>query len=195
MELWEKDRFAETMYKRLYWQGYQGRFGSFRWPTASGYNPGSRPAKQKHFSVRSKTRRGDRRQGLKNLLTRLNILYPGQVQLSAHSMGNIAAGEALRQATSTLVQTYAAFQGSVPAHDYDTNAPTLTVSPDAGEPNVYAHYWNATNAQYFAGVIGSARYVNFFNTNDFVLDHWLAYQPDKPVGYYDYGYTSGNYCR
>jgi hypothetical protein len=29
MESWDKDRFAETAYKRLYWQGYQGRFGSF----------------------------------------------------------------------------------------------------------------------------------------------------------------------
>ena len=33
METWEKDRFAETAFKRLYWQGYQGRFGEFRWPT------------------------------------------------------------------------------------------------------------------------------------------------------------------
>ena len=30
---WDKDRYAETEYKRLYWQGYQGRFGEFRWPT------------------------------------------------------------------------------------------------------------------------------------------------------------------
>ena len=33
-----KDRFAETAFKRLYWQGYQGRFGSFRWPTDYGFN-------------------------------------------------------------------------------------------------------------------------------------------------------------
>ena len=125
MELWEKDRFAETMYKRLYWQGYQGRFGSFRWPTASGYNPVLSPPSEAFFGEIEDTAWLSA-PGLKNLLTRLNILYPGQVQLSAHSMGNIAAGEALRQATSTLVQTYAAFQGSVPAHDYDTNAPTLT---------------------------------------------------------------------
>ncbi len=34
---WEKDRWAETAYKRLYWQGYQGRFGEFRWPTYYGF--------------------------------------------------------------------------------------------------------------------------------------------------------------
>lgn len=33
MKPWEKDRYAETAFKRLYWQGYQGRFGAFDWPT------------------------------------------------------------------------------------------------------------------------------------------------------------------
>jgi len=33
LPVWVKDRFAETVLKRLYWQGYQGRFGLFRWPT------------------------------------------------------------------------------------------------------------------------------------------------------------------
>ncbi len=37
MQVWEKDRFAETAFKRLYWQGYQGRFGEFRWPTFAGF--------------------------------------------------------------------------------------------------------------------------------------------------------------
>ena len=37
MESWEKDRFAESAFKRLYWQGYQGRFGVFRWPTDYGF--------------------------------------------------------------------------------------------------------------------------------------------------------------
>src|ERR1017187_775655 len=30
---WEKDAFAQTMLKRLYWQGYKGKFGTFQWPT------------------------------------------------------------------------------------------------------------------------------------------------------------------
>src|SRR5207247_2339523 len=37
---WKKDRYAETAFKRLYWQGYQGRFGLFRWPGV--YNDSSR---------------------------------------------------------------------------------------------------------------------------------------------------------
>ena len=35
---WSKDRRAETAFKRLYWQGYQGRFGVFRWPTTYDFN-------------------------------------------------------------------------------------------------------------------------------------------------------------
>ncbi len=30
--------FAESAFKRLYWQGYHGRFGSFQWPTDYGFN-------------------------------------------------------------------------------------------------------------------------------------------------------------
>ena len=33
----EKDQFAETAYKRLFWQGYRGRFGVFEWPTTYGF--------------------------------------------------------------------------------------------------------------------------------------------------------------
>ena len=34
---WEKDAFAETAFKRLYWQGYKGHFGAFQWPTGYGF--------------------------------------------------------------------------------------------------------------------------------------------------------------
>lgn len=37
-EIWSKDRRAEVAFKRIYWQGYQGRFGCFRWPTTYGFN-------------------------------------------------------------------------------------------------------------------------------------------------------------
>jgi len=29
------DSFSATMFKRLWWQGYQGRFAALRWPTYS----------------------------------------------------------------------------------------------------------------------------------------------------------------
>jgi hypothetical protein len=192
METWEKDRFAETEFKRLYWQGYQGRFGSFRWPTSWG-NTQSYVLTHPYAFDQIEYTAWQSAVGLRNLLTRLNIQYPGQVELTAHSMGNIAAGEALRQAASPLVNVYAAFQGAGAAHCYDTNATTLSLGVyDALEPNVYAHYWTPTNAQYFAGAIGAASYVNFFNTNDYVLNFWLKDQLIKPQLLLGYSYESLN---
>jgi hypothetical protein len=31
----ESENFSETMFKRLWWQGYKGRFAALRWPTLS----------------------------------------------------------------------------------------------------------------------------------------------------------------
>jgi hypothetical protein len=195
MEPWDKDRFAETMYKRLYWQGYTGRFGSFRWPTSWGFTGSLTDLAfdRAHFDLIEYTA-WQSALGLKNMLTRLNILYPGQVQVTAHSMGNITAGEALRQATSTLVNFYGAFQGAGAAHCYDTNAQVIPINIafNAGESNVYAHYWTPTNNQYFAGAIGAASYVNFFNTNDAVLNYWLTGQKFKPDGTVGYSYSTSS---
>ena len=69
MPTWEKDRYAETAYKRLYWQGYQGRFGEYRWPTHS------TPVlfdSDEFASWESGT-------GLYHLLVALNSKYPGNV--------------------------------------------------------------------------------------------------------------------
>ena len=33
---WEAKNFAETMFKRLYWQGFQGRLAALRWPAIRG---------------------------------------------------------------------------------------------------------------------------------------------------------------
>src|SRR5262249_44662068 len=32
---WDWYNFSDTMFKRLYWQGFQGKFASLRWPTRS----------------------------------------------------------------------------------------------------------------------------------------------------------------
>src|SRR6266567_3400789 len=73
LPFWKKDRFAETAFKRLYWQGYQGRFGLFRWPAA--YKSSARPLDDSEFSAwRSAA-------GLLTLLSNLNTQYPGNVYL------------------------------------------------------------------------------------------------------------------
>jgi pimeloyl-ACP methyl ester carboxylesterase len=185
METWNKDRWAETAFKRLYWQGYQGRFGSFRWPTGNGFT-GS------YWQTLTDPRNFDNSEfiawqsaaGLLNKLNNLNAEYPSHVYMLAHSMGNIVAGEALRKAAQQglgqLVNTYVASQAAVPGHCYDS---TLTgndlldfgtlYGPDT--PNIYNN-WMATN-----GAAAGAR-INFYNTNDYALASgvWQLDQISKP---------------
>ena len=149
MERWEKDRFAEAAFKRLYWQGYQGRFGSFRWPTENGFKGISSlatdPSEKDNFD-RSEYTAWQSSVGLLNKLKDLNAEYPGHVYMLAHSMGNIVAGEALRLATQQglghLVNTYVASQAAVSAHTYDTNIANYSFNyfPVAASASSYSEH-------------------------------------------------------
>jgi hypothetical protein len=194
METWEKDRFAETTFKRLYWQGYQGRFGSFRWPTYFDFPLGSwswQAVSLRNFD-NSESNSWASGAGLLNKLNDLNAQYPGKVYLIAHSMGNVAAGEALRLAGgSQVVNTYVALQGAVSAHAYDPTTPTRDLS--ASTPDDYAYYWTNGAPCYFNGSSGAGTYVNFFNTNDWALTFlWPEDQnlkPDNGLNYPGYFYS------
>ena len=183
MERWEKDRFAETAYKRLYWQGYNGCFGSFRWPTLSGFeiifwqNPAP---KLWHFDS-SEFNAWKSGAPLRQRLVKLNASHPGQVHLIAHSMGNIVAGEALRTNTVT-VNTYVAMQAAVAAHAYDGSASnrSIAVSADDKTFNYYAHYWQSNSPAYFNESGGAAHYANFYNPVDYALRKWQLDQDLKP---------------
>ena len=181
MKPWEKDRYAETAYKRLYWQGYQGRFGAFNWPTAQ--NP-------VQFGS-SESQAWQSAQGLLNKLNDLNAIYPGHVYLAAHSLGNVVAGEALRLAGSTqVVNTYVAMQGAVSSHAYDPTTTPYTLTEDWGAPDCYAHYWTSGAPCYFNSSVGAGTYVNFYNTNDWALNKaWLLFQNSKPVLDLNYSFT------
>jgi hypothetical protein len=186
MATWEKDRFAETEFKRLYWQGYQGRFGEFRWPTTVQTLTYPRAYDDSEANAWKSA------PGLLNLLTSLNAEYPGNVYLTAHSHGNVVVGEALRRATQQglgqLVNTYIAMQGAVPAFAYD---PTTTIRQPRLDPtdsfDRYANYYTNGAPCYFNGIGGAGKFVNFFNTNDFALTQlWEPDQNLKPVTGYSY---------
>lgn len=197
MQSWEKDRFAEAEFKRLYWQGYQGRFGEFRWPTFNSFPFGE--FSQQAFDLRnfdnSESNAWASAVGLLNKLNDLNAQYPGQVYLTAHSMGNVVAGEALRLAGNNQVaNTYIAMQAAVSAHAYDKN--TATRSHGFSTPDDYAYY-STTGVPYFNASVGAGTYVNFFNTNDYALHSatfsWEYDQNAKPdnsiTGYPGYHYN------
>jgi hypothetical protein len=191
-EIWIKDRFAETALKRLYWQGYQGRFGSFRWPTDYDFNGTLIDAiLQPHNYDGSENTAWNSAAGLLNKLIDLNAKYPGHVYMLAHSMGNVVAGEALRLAAQNgdgqIVNTYVASQAAIPAHVYDASVTSPYLinythsshgipAPGAPKtPNIYVN--RMTNN---AAAVG--RKINYYNVNDYALsaDSWCFDQALKP---------------
>jgi hypothetical protein len=198
MKPWEKDRFAESAFKRLYWQGYQGRFGVFRWPTGNGFSgelaiTGNNPLTDPHNYDNSEFTAWKSAAGLLNKLASLNAQYPGHVYMLAHSMGNVVAGEALRLAgTNQILNTYVAGQGAIPAHVYDSTVSNLidfthanssipgfftrsSYGPDT--PNIYTNWLTGNSA-----AVG--RRINSYNQNDYALspDNWCFDQELKPDG-------------
>ena len=198
----DKEQFAETSYKRLFWQGYKGRFGVFEWPTTHSFEGNLKDA----LTDSTNYDRGERRAwesapALRLLLAQLNQSCPGEVHVLGHSMGNVVLGEALRlqsqHGSGQIAKSYGASQGAVSAHCYDAtiaqglplwtnlqwdyNHPDIlngyNGKPNYGPatPNIYRN-WFAFN--------GSAvgRRINFYNANDYALapEAWQFNQITKP---------------
>jgi pimeloyl-ACP methyl ester carboxylesterase len=194
MEPWEKDRFAETAFKRLYWQGYQGRFGLLRWPTGNDFTGDmsqllADPTEKDNYDS-SEYNAWLSGAGLLNKLTDLNTEYSGHVYVLAHSMGNVVTGEALRLAgDNQVVNTYVASQAALSAHLYDATVPdySFTRSVPLGPiminysfglitPDIYVNWFADNNGD------GAGQVISFYNTNDYALsfDHWQLDEVDKP---------------
>jgi len=200
-----KEYVGNTAFKRLFWQGFKGRFGLFRWPTF--YFEGAAPIH--HFDA-SEHRAWASSLGLLNLINQLNAgPFAGKVRIVAHSMGNVVVGEALRRSQSgQIVHTYIASQAAISAHCYDATTPTMTFVAGHGPttPNVYANYWqdgvtshphtwesedrpSYMHVNYILGKV--RRYFNYYNRDDWALDwpRWQLDQQLKPDSYYGYEYA------
>jgi hypothetical protein len=201
-----KDSVGNTAFKRLFWQGYKGRFGLFRWPTF--YYEGAPPIH--HFDA-SEHRAWASSLGLLSLINRFNAgPFAGRVRIIAHSMGNIVVSEALRRSQSgQIVHTYIASQAAISAHCYDATTTLMPFRLNLGPttPDVYAYYWQngATSkphqwqgegrpsymhSDYLLGKAG--HYFNYYNDKDAALNWplWQFDQQSKPDAYYGYR-TSG----
>lgn len=177
MEQWEKERFAETAFKRLWWQGYKGRFGLFTWPCTNRFDETSTLGKiiegvtdGTHFD------RGEWtawRSGapLRQLLQTLNGGYNGQLYVFSHSMGGIAMSEALRLQSDSgggqIVNVYVASQAALSAHLYDG-----TLSTAAGSASTVQ--WTYDHPSFAAGGINPGPQ-NFGPQTTNVYRNWLAY--------------------
>ncbi len=189
---WVAENFAQTMFKRLYWQGYQGRYAALRWPTLSGDTDG--PVAQFLTFNRDEYIAFNCAQGTANYFVALKNRFPNySVNVCAHSHGNVLMMETLRRhlaSGQTPIHNYALLQAAVAAECLDTNAPLfpgfivdLTPLPDSFR-GYAGPLQNALSAQ--NGVAGHM--VNFYNTNDFgVVTCWqpdqLLYKPDGRYGY------------
>jgi len=184
MEPWAKDAFAATMLKRLYWQGYKGKFGAYQWPDAyhtSDYG-GLYDYDMSEYSAWLSAL------PFKNLVQQLATRYTGVYALG-HSQGNVVIGEALRRASlsnQTLLSGYVASQAAVPVQCYDASQATPTgFFPPHGPtrrktPNVFPNWMQNNGA-------ASATIGNFFNTNDWALSNGVwqrdeRLRPDKHAG-------------
>ena len=113
--------FAETMYKRLWHRGFTGRFAAFHWDTwwfnnwqwvdDLGGGPIEAALSQYNDSEHTAWQSGA---ALKAFVDGLPFLHKN---VTAHSMGNIVAGEALR--LGMQASNYALLQAAVPAACYD----------------------------------------------------------------------------
>jgi hypothetical protein len=171
---------GDTIFKRLYWAGYGGKFLTAKWPCLTGlqlvdFNSSELDAYKASI-------------GLTNYLSQLHSRFPGfRLNLLAHSQGNAIVSEAIREGAA--FDTYILTQGAMPASCYDisyTNYPLLA-SQDSyvptpqrqpmGYPGVYTN---------FTGHI-----VNYYNFYDPVLDIWLANELElKPN---EFAFNGGNY--
>lgn len=206
MNEWYKEDFASTAFKRLYWQGYQGRFGVFEWPTTYGFSTWwDAIVDAANFDV-GELRAWQSAPYLEDFLANYFGDYEGHVYILAHSMGNVLTGEALRLAArddlGELVNTYVASQAAITDHAYSGN---LSNNLDADVPllvEIVRLFRDGTYPQtsnvyknWFSGNSGAAgRRINFYNVNDYALwhdvwelDQW--FKPDIGSGqpyYYDF---------
>jgi len=180
---WDCVNDAETVCKRLYWAGYQGKFTSVEWP-CNLLTPIPSPLSPAVFN--DSELQGYKASGaLTTCLNGLKTRFPNyRLNILAHSQGNTVVSEAIKNGAP--FDTYILTQGALPDSAYDVNAPVDTdlTSQEHGEyitpesqPMGYRGVYTNSN---FAG-----RVVNFYNPQDGVLDAWVKDQKLlKPTSYF-----------
>jgi hypothetical protein len=183
---WDCVNDAETVFKRLYWAGYQGKFAEVKWP-CNLLTPIPSPLSPAVFND-SELQGYKASTALTNYLTQLRVRFPGnRLHLLVHSQGNAVVSEAIKRGGVTF-DTYILTQGALPDSAYDVNAPInadiavydqgLHITPEWQPMGYHGIYTNFTG-----------RIVNFYNPLDKVLGYWVEDQKHiKPSIYFDTSY-------
>jgi len=199
----QSDRWAETMFKRMWWLGYRGHLGAFRWPEVEGTVCVMDDLSDVSCYNKSDFRAWNSGRALRYLLPELDARYPGQLRILAHSQGNIVTGEALRQLQAPLSLRYIASQAAVSALTYDNDAPTYFPHV-SWHPDVYGHFYSGgtEDQEYFSSVLEKpVQMFRYFNKWDFALLSWRLNNELKANSvtettayrYYDGDHDTGTY--
>ena len=126
----DEQGYARSFYKRLWWEGYRGRFATFRWPTTllakdykqlfSIFNSGEYRSWKAGTSLKKYVETSLRPQ----------IGAQATIGLVAHSLGNACAGDALRQGLK--VDRYVAMEAAVSLSCYYPEPVNPASDPLAG---------------------------------------------------------------
>lgn len=208
MSSWEKRRWIEASFKRLWWQGYKGRVSSFEWPTLDGFDNFMTIITQLRHFDNSEYRAWLSAKALTKLIRELNA--NGKLRIMAHSMGNVVVGEALRLLKSNdfQVHTYIACQAALSAQYYGDEKgynPCGYQSLDIFFPETadvmgkFRARWD-NNVQiiepYFENNNNVANLKNWYNATDWALDLWEknnVFKPDNFGWGYGFGYSGTVY--
>lgn len=194
---WDYVNWSDTSYKRLWQQGFKGKFYAFRWPTFSGDNNGlpygiDEQLEDSEFPPGGLTyNASEYRAWLSGpaLADFVNQLpNPKNRRLFAHSMGNVVSGSALRAGME--ITSYAMCNAAMAAMAYDAN-PMLKLDSETGQVltgifNVFDAYHKTPDDHHDAEIRTNYGLENKFNLtsmppvfnfglpNDQALGKWSA---------------------
>lgn len=177
---------SDTVFKRLYWAGYHGKFTSVKWPCHFLTPPDVWDLDVFNYSELNAYKAS---YAMTAYLNQLRTRFPNyRLNILAHSQGNAVVSEAIKQGAP--FDTYILTQGAMPASAYDVNAPTdpdltgqetFKATPEWQPMGYHGAYTNLTG-----------RIVNFYNPLDKVLGYWVSDQKYfKPADTYFYDGTYG----
>lgn len=113
MEAPDVEVFGETMFKRLWWQGYKGRFRVFRWPTYTGdysFSDSEFMAWKCGAALKSY---------VEGNVSGASLPSGYTAKVAAHSLGNVVVGSALADGLS--LDNYLMMQAAIPSGCFNTS--------------------------------------------------------------------------
>ena len=161
----QSTNFAETMFKRLWQRGYKGRFASFRWPT---FGDGTVPYGAAGTYNDSEYVAWNSGTALMNFAATLGSY---QIDVVAHSMGNVVASEAIKEGMAPSHYALLHAASSASCYSNGTSAFTVTNTSYTVPDNDTDSF---TQSLGYTGSLGgiSGGIVNFYDQDDTTITTW-----------------------